>query len=67
VRTVPSLRDSHNFPILTRHFRAGLSNAAAARLDTEGFGPRRSPEFGFALTLGPRLGAIAHLHDTQGA
>jgi len=34
VRTVPSLRDSHNFPILTPHFRAGLSNAAAARLDT---------------------------------
>jgi len=30
---MPSLRDSHIFLILTRHFRAGLSHAAAARLD----------------------------------
>jgi len=34
---VPSLRDSRIFPTFTWHFRAGLSNFAAARLDPERF------------------------------
>ena len=35
---MPSLRDSHSFPTLTRHFRAGLSHTAAVRLDLRRFG-----------------------------
>ena len=61
---MPSLRDSRAFPTFTRHFRAGLSHAAASRLE---FGRLRStalPEIQFSPTtkaLKEKKGFIAAL------